>query len=64
MDFQTLLAVVVGLLETLLREREEAGVVLLQREAEEAARAVEAEKRRQIAVVGLGNGGEELEVVF
>ena len=64
MDFQTLLAVVVGLLQTLLREREEAGVVLLQREAEEAARAVEAEKRRQIAVVGLGNGGEELEVVF
>ena len=55
---------VVGLLETGLREGEESGAGLLEGKTEETARAVETEKRRQIAVLVVGNGLEELEIVF
>ena len=61
---ETLIAVVVGLLETGLREGEESGAGLLEGKTEETARAVETEKRRQIAVLVVGNGLEELEIVF
>ena len=61
---ETLIAVVVGLLETGLREGEESGAGLLEGKIEETARAVETEKRRQIAVLVVGNGLEELEIVF
>lgn len=63
-DLKTLIAVVVGLLETGLREGEESGAGLLEGKTEETARAVETEKRRQIAVLVVGNGLEELEIVF
>ena len=63
-DLETLIAVVVGLLETGLREGEESGAGLLEGKTEETARAVETEKRRQIAVLVVGNGLEELEIVF